>query len=107
MIEEPITNLDPPSWLSPILTALLGGAGVHYFRVWIENRRLAKKEYRDVLLDRIRDLEGKTSRMHQRMEDMRAEVATLEAENKELRRRLGIQHADEQADRGDDHGLVG
>lgn len=95
-----------PDWAKYILATVLGAGGVHWFRAFLENRRLAKKDFRELLLDRVRELEKAIASMQVRMGNLRVEMAHLETENRQLRRELGVcedqSHADEQPDRGDD-----
>jgi len=87
-----------PEWLKYVLTLVMGAGGVHYLRAVLENRRLANKDFREVMLDRIRELERVVSSLQRRMGNMRAEMAHLEAENGQLRDRLG--ERDEEQDDG-------
>jgi hypothetical protein len=94
-----------------LISAVLGAGGVAWFRVWLENRRLSKKEFRETLLDRVRELEKVIARMQTRMGNLRVEMAHLEVENEQMRIRLGCadrpteeQDADKQPDTGDDDG---
>lgn len=100
-----------PESLKLIISAVLGAGGVAFFRVWLENRRLSKKEFRETLLDRVRELEKVIANMQRRMGNLRVEMAHLEVENATMRRELGCpvrpheeQDADQQPDRGDDDG---
>lgn len=100
-----------PEWAKYIIATVLGAGGLHWFRAWLENRRLAKKDFRELLLDRIRELEKTVAHMQVRMGNLRVEMAHIEAENTQLRRKLGlsvrgaeVQDADQQPDRGDDDG---
>lgn len=99
-----------PESLKLIISAVLGAGGVAFFRVWLENRRLSKKEFRETLLDRVRELEKIISRMQIRMGNLRVEMAHIETENASMRRDLGCParpteeepDAHEQSDRGVD-----
>jgi len=98
-----------PETVKLIISAVLGAGGVAFFRVWLENRRLSKKEFRETLLDRVRELEKVISHMQKRMGNLRVEMAHLEVENATMRRELGcparpteVQDADQQPDRGAD-----
>jgi len=107
-----------PEWAKYIVATVLGAGGLHWFRAWLENRRLAKKDFRELLLDRIRELEKVVASMQVRMGNLRVEMAHLETENRQLKRDLGVceddlrasrgatevQDADQQPDRGDDDG---
>ena len=100
-----------PETVKLIISAVLGAGGVAFFRVWLENRRLSKKEFRETLLDRVRELEKVISRMQTRMGNLRVEMAHIETENAAMRRELGCpdrptedEDADELTDRGDDDG---
>lgn len=79
-----------PSWLVPVLGALFGAGGVKVLSVWLENRRLTRKEYRETMLERIRELEGVVANLQVRIGNLRVDVAHLEAENTELRRAAGL-----------------
>lgn len=102
MIQIPEDGL--PQWLTPIVTLVLGAGGVHWFRVFLENRRLSKKEFRETLLDRIHELETVVAQLQVRMGNLRVEMAHLEVENKQLQRQLEEErdYAFEQDDTGDD-----
>ena len=78
-----------PETVKLIISAVLGAGGVAFFRVWLENRRLSKKEFRETLLERVRELEKVISRMQIRMGNLRVEMAHLETENKSMRATLG------------------
>ena len=98
-----------PQTAKLIISAVLGAGGVAWFRVWLENRRLSKKEFRETLLDRVRELEKVIASMQTRMGNLRVEMAHLEVENATMRRELGcparpteVQNADEQPNRGAD-----
>lgn len=89
-----------PEWAKYLIATILGAGGVHWFSAWLENKRLAKKEFRETLLDRIRELEKVVASLQTRMGNLRVEMAHLEVENKQLKRRLGMPvdecHADTQ-----------
>ena len=100
-----------PEWAKFMIATVIGAGGLHWFRAWLENRRLAKKDFRELLLDRIRELEKTVAHMQVRMGNLRVEMAHIEAENAGFRRKLGlpvrgseVQDADQQPDRGDDDG---
>ncbi len=100
-----------PETVKLVISAVLGAGGVAFFRVWLENRRLSKKEFRETLLDRVRELEKVIAHMQLRMGNLRVEMAHLETENKSMRRTLGCpdrpieeDDAHEQSDRGDNDG---
>jgi hypothetical protein len=75
-----------PETVKLIISAVLGAGGVAFFRVWLENRRLSKKEFRETLLDRVRELEKVIGNLQTRMGNLRVEMAHLETENKTLKR---------------------
>lgn len=94
-----------PEWVKYMVVTILGAGGLHWFRAWLENRRLSKKDFRELLLDRIRELEKVVESMQVRMGNLRVEMAHLEVENRRLKRKLGQKYdADEQPDRGNDDG---
>jgi len=100
-----------PEWAKFLIATVLGAGGLHWFRAWLESRRLAKKDFRELLLDRIRELEKTVAHMQVRMGNLRVEMAHIEAENTHFRRKLGlpvrgaeVQDVDQQPDRGDDDG---
>lgn len=100
-----------PETLKLILSAVLGAGGVAWLRVWLENRRLGKKEFRETLLERVRELEKIISSLQVRMGNLRVEQAHLETENKQLRRELGLKErakrtpdADDKPQEGEDDG---
>jgi hypothetical protein len=103
MIQLPEDYL--PEWAKFLIATVLGAGGLHWFRAWLENRRLAKKNFRELLLDRIRELENVVASMQVRMGNLRVEMAHLESENASLRRNLELsvrgaetQDADQQPD---------
>lgn len=75
-----------PEWAKYLIATIFGAGGLHWFRAWLENRRLAKKDFRELLLDRIRELEEVVARMQVRMGNLRVEMAHLETENRALKR---------------------
>jgi hypothetical protein len=97
---------DLPGWARTTLMLLLGAGGARLLDVWLENRRLERKDYRDTLSTRIRVLEGDIADCHERSaslqervggrlreaeEDRDAEferVERLDEENARLRARL-------------------
>jgi hypothetical protein len=94
-----------PEWAKFVIATVLGAGGLHWFRAWLESRRLAKKDFRELLLDRIRELEKTVAHMQTRMGSLRVEMAHIEAENAHFRRKLGlpprgaeVQDADQQPD---------
>jgi len=100
-----------PETVKLILASVLGAGGVAWFRVWLENRRLSKKEFRETLLDRVRELEKVIGNLQTRMGNLRVEMAHLEVENEHMRRQLGCptrptenQDADDSQNEGVDDG---
>lgn len=91
----------PPEWAKYLIATIVGAGGVHWFSAWLENRRLAKKEFRETLLDRIRELEKVVTSLQTRMGNLRVEMAHLEVENKQLKRRLGMLVEESNADTQD------
>jgi hypothetical protein len=77
---------DLPPWIKTGATLLLGAGAAKLLGVWLENRRLAKKEYRDTLLQRIRDLETMIAGMHVTHVEMAVKVARLEDDLEECKR---------------------
>lgn len=81
---------DLPDWVKTAATLLLGAGGAKIISktlgVFMENRRMAKKEYRDTLLQRIRELELMVSAMHVTHVDMAVKVARLEDDLEECKR---------------------
>ena len=95
-----------PDWAKTAIAIAFGAGGVRFFSAWLENRRLGKKEFRETLLGRIRELEKVVAHMQTRMGNLRVEMAHIETENTGLRRELGLpprgaacQDADENDDR--------
>lgn len=78
-----------PEWAKYGLSLVVGAGGVHWLKAILENRRLAKKEFRETLLERIRELEKVVASMQVRMGNLRVEMAHLEVENAQMRRKLG------------------
>ena len=91
-----------PYWARTLATLALGAGGAKVLAVWLENRRLMQKEYRETLLGRITELESCVAGLQTRVGNLRVEVAHLEErledeeeradrlslENDELRARL-------------------
>jgi len=75
-----------PETVKLVISAIFGAGGVAFLRVWLENRRLSKKEFRETLLDRVRELEKVIGNLQTRMGNLRVEMAHLETENKQLKR---------------------
>lgn len=101
-----------PEWAKIAIAALFGAGGVRWFSVYLENRRLARKDFRETLLERIRELEKVVANLQRRMGNLRVEMAHLEVENLQLRRdhecpeREEEHNADDSACEGDDGGLT-
>jgi len=109
MLPDDLPNDYLPDWAKYLIATILGAGGVHWFRAYLENRRLARKDFRETLLDRVRELEKVVASLQTRMGNLRVEMAHLEVENIQLKRQLGLceeggRRADNQADRGDDDG---
>jgi FtsZ-binding cell division protein ZapB len=75
-----------PQSVQIAISAVLGAGGLAWFRAYMENKRLGKKEFRELLVDRIRELEVVVDSMQKRMGNLRVEMAHLEAANKQLQR---------------------
>lgn len=107
-----LPDIDPdylPDWAKTAVAIAFGAGGVRFFSAWLENKRLGKKEFRETLLERIRELEKVVAHMQTRMGNLRVEMAHLETENKGLRRDLELSHrgaesedADQRTERGED-----
>ncbi len=104
-----LDDLGVPDWARTLATLALGAGGAKILAVWLENRRLSRKEYRETLLEqlkaqvaRIEDLESCVGGLQTRVGNLRVEVAHLQErlrveeqtverlrmENDELRGRL-------------------
>lgn len=81
---------DLPGWVESAATLLLGAGAARLLGVWLENRRLAKREYRESLLARVRELETRIEGMFGLISDLRVQVALLEDERNDLREQLGM-----------------
>ena len=81
-----VPDTDLPTWATHLLTLVLGAGGLAWFRVYLENRRLMRKDYRETLLERVRELEQVVARLQTRMGCMREELGHLEAQNEALLR---------------------
>lgn len=77
---------DIPPWIKTGVTLLFGAGAAKVLGVVLENRRLAKKEYRDTLLGRIRELEAKMEQMYKALEERALEVARLKDDLEECKR---------------------
>lgn len=80
---EDLTDL--PSWVKTTATLVAGAGTAKLLAVWMENRRLGRTEFRETLLERIRELEKIVSGLHTRVGNLRVEVARLEEQNSKLR----------------------
>lgn len=101
-----------PEWAKIAIGAVLGAGGVRRFSVYLENKRLAKKDFRETLLERIRELEKVVANMQRRMGNLRVEMAHLEVENQQLRALHGCPEkedddVDDEANEGDNVGEPG
>jgi len=67
-----------PGWARTALTLGLGAGAAKVLAVVLENRRLSKKDYRETLESRIRDLERQVAGLFERVGSLRVEVAHLE-----------------------------
>lgn len=84
-----------PDWAKYLIATAVGAGGVKWFSVFLENRRLANKDFRETLLERIRELEKVVESLQTRMGNLRVEMAHLEVENQQLKRELSeLKHAD-------------
>lgn len=88
LIFNELTEL--PGWVKTTATLFLGAGAARLLAVWLENRRLEKREYRDTLLTRIRELEVEIKGMNQTVRDLSVELALVKDENAELQERLGM-----------------
>lgn len=73
--------------------------------VWLENRRLGRKDYQEAMSVRIRDLEQSVSLLQTRMGNLRVEAAHLEVENRHLKRKISAletENDDQEKDGGAD-----
>jgi hypothetical protein len=67
-----------PDWARTLATLALGAGGAKVLAVWLENRRLTQREYRETLISRIDELESCVSSLQTRVGNLRVEVAHLE-----------------------------
>jgi len=79
-----------PAWLKTTITLILGAGGAKLASIWLENRRLEKKEYRDTLLGRIRELEDTISHMQESFTKMSVNLALAQDESSELRQEIEV-----------------
>lgn len=86
MVFQELNEL-PPAIKWPALI-LFGAGGAKLLGVWLENRRLEKKDYRETLLGRIRELETVIAGMQNEHTQLRVEMALARDENEELRTAL-------------------
>lgn len=77
---------DLPPWIKTGVTLLLGAGAAKMLGVVLENRRLAKKEYRDTLLQRIRELENRVDGHAEVTAGLRVRIAQAEDDLEECRR---------------------
>lgn len=80
-----LTGEDLPGWAKTVVTLALGAGGARLLAVALENHRLSKREFRETLLERIRELEKVVSSLQERIGDLRAELADVKAENAQLK----------------------
>jgi len=67
-----------PGWGHTLIVLLLGAGGARLLDVWLENRRLEKKDYRETLSNRIEALENDIDRCHARSAELQERVGRLE-----------------------------
>ncbi len=79
-----------PAWLKTTITLAIGAGGAKLLAVWLENRRLEKKEYRETLIGRIRELEEVISGMQESFTTMSVNLALFKDENTELRQEIEV-----------------
>ena len=79
-----------PAWAQAILAALFGAGGVKMLGVWLENRRLAKADFRETLLERIQSLEASNLELHERLQAQAERLGSLQSENDLLKRALQL-----------------
>jgi|SRR5687768_1044201 len=83
-----LTQEDLPGWVQTTATLLLGAGAARMLAVVLENSRLSKREYRETLLERIRELEKVVEGLQGRLGDLRVELAVVKEENEQLRERV-------------------
>jgi len=66
-----------PAWARTLATLLIGAGGARVLAIWLENRRLTRRDYRETLLARIRELELLMVGLQERIGSLREEVAGL------------------------------
>ena len=71
---------EPENWIMALVAAVFGAGGVKMLQVWLENRRLGKKEFKTLLLGRIEDLEKQVAACQTRIGNMREQIGHLESE---------------------------
>jgi uncharacterized coiled-coil protein SlyX len=67
-----------PGWARTSLTLLLGAGGARLLAVMLENRRLTRRDYRETLEKRIKDLERQVGGLYERIANLREELGGLE-----------------------------
>jgi hypothetical protein len=85
---------DIPEWLKAAVTLAFGAGAAKLLSIWLENKRLGKREYREFLLGRIRELEETIAELQQTVGDLRVQAAELRMENVELRERQNREDSD-------------
>jgi len=76
---------EPENWLIGVIGAV-GGAGLAKLAaVWLENRRMTGRDFRETLIDRIEDLERQVASCQTRIGNLREHVGNLEYENRSLK----------------------
>lgn len=73
-----LSSEDVPESLRSLGLLLVGAGGAKMLAVWLENRRLTRREYRETLEHRIQDLERQVAGLFERVGNLRVEVARYE-----------------------------
>lgn len=86
-----------PAWVQGLIAFASSAGAVKLIAVWLENRRLAKGDFRETLLERIKDLEEAGQAMQARLEKQAQEIGRLTSENEAYRAHFQHQNDDRQA----------
>jgi len=82
-MDNPLADETVPIWLATVVAAIFGGGGVKMLSVWLENRRLNRDSFRQMLTQRIQHVEEENERLQRKVTSLASENARLESEMKQ------------------------
>lgn len=90
---HPLIADNEPTSIATVVIAIAGVLGATglagLLKVWLENRRLLKKDYRKTMADRITELEAQVKALYATMGDLREENGRLEQQVRDCEERAG------------------